>query len=166
MSKPLAGACGTSFLEKVPTERTLGPHWNRGQNQQESDMTRQAIQVDGAVVVGPYSQAVEGAGLLFLSGQTPLDPVTRMLVDGSVGRQTEQCLSNLFAVLAAAGLTPDDVLSVQVYLTDMADFAAMNEAYERHFSAPYPARTTIGCASLPLNARVEIGLIARTRSAR
>jgi len=125
-------------------------------------MTRRAINATGAAAVGPYSHAVAAAGLLFLSGQTPLDPATGKLVGGSIGAQTAQCLKNLFEVLEAAKLTPDDVVNVQVYLTDMQDFAAMNEVYLTHFAAPYPARTTIGVASLPLGARIEIGLVART----
>ena len=128
-------------------------------------MSRQAINSSGGATVGPYSHAVDAGELIFLSGQTPIDPLTGLLHTGSVAQQTEQCLRNLFAVLDAAGLSSDDVIVVQVYLTNMADFAEMNGAYARHFASPYPARTTIGCASLPLNARVEIGMIAR-RSAR
>jgi 2-iminobutanoate/2-iminopropanoate deaminase len=127
-------------------------------------MSRNAINAAGAASVGPYSHAVEAAGLVFLSGQTPLDPATGRLVTGTIGEQTAQCLKNLFKVLETAQLTPDDVVSVQVYLTDMQDFAAMNEVYLTHFAAPYPARTTIGVASLPLGARIEIGLVARKES--
>jgi len=126
-------------------------------------MTRVGIMAPGAATAGPYSHAVEGAGLLFLSGQTPIDSATGKLVTGSIGSQTEQCFRNLGAVLGAAGLTFDDVVNVQVYLTDMNDFAAMNEVYARQFAKPFPARTTIGVASLPLGAQVEIGMTARTR---
>jgi 2-iminobutanoate/2-iminopropanoate deaminase len=125
------------------------------------EMSRQAVNAPGAAAVGPYSHAVRANGLVFLSGQTPIDPATGKLADGDVARQTRQCFANLFHVLAAAGLTPDDVVNVQVYLTDMNDFAAMNAVYAEQFAKPYPARTTIGCASLPLNARIEIGMIAR-----
>jgi 2-iminobutanoate/2-iminopropanoate deaminase len=128
-------------------------------------MARNAINAPGAAVVGPYSQAVEGAGLVFFSGQTPVDPATGKLVTGSIAEQTAQCFRNLFNVLEAAGLTPADVMNVQVYLTDMNDFAAMNEVYAQQFAKPYPARTTIGVASLPLNARIEIGMTATTRGA-
>lgn len=128
-------------------------------------MSRNAINTPDAAVVGPYSHAVEAAGLVFLSGQTPLDPKTGKLIAGSIGEQTAQCFRNLFRVLEAAGLTGADVVNVQVYLVDMDDFAAMNEVYERQFSKPYPARTTIGVASLPLDARIEIGMTARTRGA-
>jgi 2-iminobutanoate/2-iminopropanoate deaminase len=126
-------------------------------------MTRTAYTAPRAATAGPYSHAVEGAGLLFLSGQTPLDPTTGKLINGTIGEQTAQCLTNLRSVLEAAGLTFDDVINVQVYLTDMADFAAMNTVYAAQFNAPYPARTTIGVASLPLGARVEIGMTAKTR---
>jgi 2-iminobutanoate/2-iminopropanoate deaminase len=127
-------------------------------------MTRNAIDAAGSAAVGPYSHAVDANGLVFLSGQTPIDATTRALVPGGIAQQTEQCFRNLFAVLEAAALTPDDVVNVQVYLTDMRDFAAMNEVYARHFSKPYPARTTIGVAALPLGASVEIGMTALRRS--
>jgi 2-iminobutanoate/2-iminopropanoate deaminase len=99
--------------------------------------------------------------MVYLSGQTPVDPGTDALVEGGIAVQTERCLQNLFAVLAAAGLTSDDVVKVNVYLVDMSDFAAMNAVYERSFSKPFPARTTIGVASLPLGAQIEIELVAR-----
>jgi 2-iminobutanoate/2-iminopropanoate deaminase len=111
--------------------------------------------------VGPYSHAVESGELVYLSGQTPVDPRTDALIEGGIAAQTEQCLHNLFAVLAAAGLTSDDVVKVNVYLVEMADFAAMNAVYERSFSKPFPARTTIGVAALPLGAQIEIELVAR-----
>jgi 2-iminobutanoate/2-iminopropanoate deaminase len=125
---------------------------------------RNAINAKGAAAVGPYSHAVEANGLLFLSGQTPLDSATGKLAEGNIGSQTKQCFANLGAVLAAAGLTFDDVITCQVYLTSMADFPAMNEEYAKHFSAPYPSRTTIGVASLPLGAHVEIGMTAKMRT--
>ncbi len=127
-------------------------------------MSRQEITAPGAVAVGPYSHGVESDGLIFLSGQTPLDPATKQLVPGGLGAQTEQCFRNLEAVLEAAGLGLGDVQKVNVFLTDMNTFAAMNEVYARQFTAPYPARTTIGVASLPLGAQVEIEMIARRRA--
>ncbi|AVC45439.1 reactive intermediate/imine deaminase family protein (plasmid) [Rhizobium leguminosarum bv. viciae] len=114
--------------------------------------------------MGPYSHATWAGDLLFCSGQTPLDPGTGKLVDGNVADQTRQCFDNLFQVLEAAGLGSDNVVSVNVYLTDMGDFGQMNEIYATRFSSPYPARTTIGCSSLPLGARVEIGLTAKRQS--
>jgi 2-iminobutanoate/2-iminopropanoate deaminase len=124
-------------------------------------MARKAITAEGAAAVGPYSHAVRAGKLVYLSGQTPLDPATGKLLEGNVGLQTAQCFQNLFAVLKAAGLTPDNVVKVNVFLTDMADFKEMNEVYSAHFQKPFPARTTIGVASLPLGARIEIELIAR-----
>jgi 2-iminobutanoate/2-iminopropanoate deaminase len=124
-------------------------------------MPRDAIIAPGAAAVGPYSHAVRAGDLVFLSGQTPLDPATGKLVEGGIAAQAGQCLDNLLGVLAAAGLGPDDVVKVNVFLTDMADFAAMNEVYARRFARPYPARTTIGVAALPLGARIEIELVAR-----
>jgi 2-iminobutanoate/2-iminopropanoate deaminase len=123
-------------------------------------MTRNAITTDELPApAGPFSVAVHGHDLLFLSGQVAQDPATGELIDGDTGRQTEQILANLAVVLAAAGKTLGDVVRVGVYLTDMADFAAMNEVYGRHFTAPYPARTTIGVAALPLGAAVEIDAV-------
>lgn len=122
---------------------------------------RVAVSAPGAVAVGPYSHAIDSDGIVFCSGQTPLDPSTGTLVDGGVSAQTHRCFDNLFAVLSGAGLGPDDVVKANVYLTDMADFDAMNAAYSERFSEPFPARTTIGVAALPLGASVEIELIAR-----
>jgi len=124
-------------------------------------MPRKAFTAEGAVSVGPYSHAVEAGNLLYLSGQTPIDAATGKMVEGDISAQTKQCFENLFAVLKAAGLTPDAVVKVNVFLTDMANFSAMNEVYKTQFSEPYPARTTIGVASLPLGAQVEIEMIAQ-----
>ncbi len=110
--------------------------------------------------IGPYSQAIWTGNLLYCSGQTPIDPATGKLVDGGIGDQTQQAFNNLEAVLAAAGLTMDQVIKVNVYLTSMANFAGMNQVYQERFSAPYPARTTVAVAELPLNAQVEIELVA------
>ena len=124
-------------------------------------MSRKAYSAPGAVAVGPYSHAVEAGGFVYLSGQTPLDSATGKLVAGDIAAQTEQCFQNLFQVLAAAGLTEADVVKANVFLTDMANFAAMNAVYATKFSAPYPARSTVAVAGLPLGAQVEIELIAR-----
>ena len=123
-------------------------------------MPRNAIQAKNAVSVGPYSHAVDSGSLIFLSGQTPIDSTTGKLIDGDVQAQTEQCFKNLFTVLESGGLTSDDVQKVNVFLTDMNHFKAMNEVYARMFKEPYPARTTIGVLSLPLGASVEIEMIA------
>jgi 2-iminobutanoate/2-iminopropanoate deaminase len=123
-------------------------------------MPRTAVTAPGAVAVGPYSQGVAADRLVFLSGQTPLDPATGALVGGGIEEQTRRCLDNLAAVLEGAGLGLDDVVKCTVFLTDMADFAAMNAAYRGYFAEPFPARTTIGVAALPLGAAVEIELVA------
>lgn len=114
-----------------------------------------------ASAVGPYSHGIDADPIVFCSGQTPVDPATGKLVEGTVGDRTNQCFDNLFDVLADADLGPDDVVKVNVYLTDMDDFTAMNDVYATRFAQPFPARTTIGVASLPLGSDIEIELIAR-----
>ncbi len=121
---------------------------------------RKAITSPKAAAVGPYSHGVDSEGLLFLSGQTPIDPGTGKLVVGNIQEQTQQCFDNLRAIIEAAGLTMDHVQKVNVFLTDMGNFSAMNEIYQQQFTIPYPARTTIGVSSLPLGASVEIEMIA------
>jgi len=115
----------------------------------------------GPTAIGPYSHAVWSGSELFCSGQTPIDPATGRLIDGDVQAQTHRVFDNLQAVLEDNGLSLDDVVKCNVYLTDMADFAAMNAAYAERFAAPYPARTTVAVAGLPLKARVEIECMAR-----
>ncbi len=123
-------------------------------------MTRDAVTSDQMPPSGlPFSVAVRGGGLLFLSGQVAQDPATSELVDGDVARQADQTLRNIAATLAAIGKDLDDVIRVGVYLTDMSQFGVMNEAYRRHFTAPYPARTVIGVAALPLGAAVEMDVM-------
>ena len=114
--------------------------------------------------VGPFSQAVEAGEYLFLSGQVAQDPATGKLVTGGIVAETERIFLNLSAVLAAAGKGFDDVVRVGVFLTNIGDYAAMNGIYARHFGQPFPARTTIGVAALPLGACVEIDLVARARA--
>jgi len=110
--------------------------------------------------IGPYSQAVVGDGVVYTAGQVALDPHSGELVGTTVAEQTEQVLKNLTAVLAAAGSSLGQVLKTTVYLADMADFAAMNEVYARHFGGHRPARSTVQAAGLPKGARVEIDAIA------
>jgi reactive intermediate/imine deaminase len=124
-------------------------------------MTRQAITTDKLPApVGPFSPAVYGGSLLYLSGQVAQDRATGTLLDGDVARQTDQILRNIATALDAAGKDLGDVIRVGVYLTDMADFADMNEIYGTHFTKPYPARTTIGVTALPLGAVVEMDVVA------
>ena len=110
--------------------------------------------------LGPYSAAIRVGTFTYCSGQTPIVPETGELVEGCVGCQTRQALTNLSAVLEADGLTLDDVVKTTVFLTDMADFGKMNEVYAEHFSAPFPARSTVAVAGLPKDSRVEIEAIA------
>jgi 2-iminobutanoate/2-iminopropanoate deaminase len=111
--------------------------------------------------VGPFSQAIKVGGLIFFSGQVGLDPTTGKLVAGGIAAESERILQNLSAVLKAAGKSFDDVARAGVYLTSMGDFAALNGVYAKHFSQPFPARTTIAVAALPLGACVEIDLVVK-----
>jgi 2-iminobutanoate/2-iminopropanoate deaminase len=110
--------------------------------------------------IGPYSQAIKAGDFLFASGQIPLDPVTGTLVTGGIAEQTHRVLKNLAGVLEAAGTGFDKVVKTTVYLSDMADFSAVNEIYATYFPQPAPARATIQAARLPRDVRVEIDLIA------
>jgi 2-iminobutanoate/2-iminopropanoate deaminase len=110
---------------------------------------------------GPFSQAIKVDGLLYFSGQVAQDPATGKVVEGGIVAETERILQNLSAVLKAAGKSFDDVVRAGVFLTSMSDFAAMNGIYARYFSQPFPARTTIGAAALPLGACVEIDLVVK-----
>lgn len=124
-------------------------------------MPRSTVNAPSApAAIGPYSHAATGDGTLFLSGQTPIDPATGLLIEGDVGAQTRRVFDNLNTVLRAAGGSLDDVVKVNVYLTSMSDFAAMNAVYADVFAEPFPARTTVAVAGLPLDARVEIECVA------
>ena len=114
--------------------------------------------------IGPYAQGVRAGQWVFLSGQIGLDPASGELVAGGVGAETERVLANLRAVLAAAGLGVEHVVRTTIYLVDLGDFARVNEVYGRVFSAPFPARATVGVAALPRGARVEIDAIAVERA--
>jgi 2-iminobutanoate/2-iminopropanoate deaminase len=124
-------------------------------------MSRKALTSPTSATVGPYSHAIDNGDYIFCSGQTPIDPATGVLRTGSVGEQTHQCFDNLFAVLEQGDLDAEAVVKVNVYLTDMNDFTEMNAAYAERFGSPFPARTTIGVAALPMGARVEIELVAK-----
>jgi 2-iminobutanoate/2-iminopropanoate deaminase len=111
--------------------------------------------------VGPYSQAIERDGWVFLSGQIPLDPKTGKLVEGEIEAQTQRVLANLASVLEAAGLRLGNVVRTTIYLVDLAHFPRVNTVYAEHFSSePQPARATVQVAALPLGASVEIDAIA------
>ena len=123
-------------------------------------MSRQTITSDAAPkAIGPYSQAVRSGNLLFFSGQTPIDPATSKLVEGDIGVQARRVFENLKAVCTAAGGSFDQVVRVGIYLTDLSNFAAVNAVMKEYFREPFPARSTIGVASLPLNAQVEVDMI-------
>ena len=115
--------------------------------------------VGGPKAAGPYSHAVKSGGLIFLSGQTPVDPDSGSLVQGDIGAQTRRCLDNLAIVAAAAGASLEDAVRCAIYVTDISTFKDVNEAYGAYFGEAPPARTTIGVASLPLGAEVEIDAI-------
>jgi 2-iminobutanoate/2-iminopropanoate deaminase len=124
-------------------------------------MKKQTVETkDAPAPVGPYSQAIVAGDLIFVSGQAGVDPETGRLVEGDTKAQTAQTLKNLQAVLEAAGSDFEHVVKTSVFLHDMNDFAAMNEVYRQFFPTDQPARTTIQAARLPLDARVEIDLIA------
>ena len=110
--------------------------------------------------IGPYSQAIKAGGMIFCSGQIPIDPATGNFVSDVVSEQTEQVLKNLGEVLTAAGASLNDVVKTTVFLADMNDFAEMNEVYGRFFSENKPARATVQAARLPRDAKVEIECIA------
>lgn len=110
--------------------------------------------------IGPYSQAVKTDGLVFVSGQLPIDPQTGAFPEGGIAAQTNQSLKNLGSILAEAGSDYSKVIKTTVFLADMADFAAMNEVYSSFFNAPFPARSAIAVKELPKGALVEIECIA------
>jgi 2-iminobutanoate/2-iminopropanoate deaminase len=128
---------------------------------EEGFMSKDVIRSDHAPLpIGPYSQAIRAGGVVYLSGQIPLDPATGQVVTGDIKMQTRQVLKNLTAVLDAAGSSIDRVVRTTVYLKDMNDFGAMNEEYGSVFRELPPARTTVQVARLPRDALVEIDIIA------
>lgn len=129
-------------------------------------MTKKAVAAaNGAKPIGPYSTAIENGDLLFISGQIPLDGATGKLVPGDVAAQARQSMENLKGILAAAGMTFANVVKTTIFLTDMADFAAVNEVYKGYVSEPFPARSTFAVAALPLGAKVEVEMIAARSAA-
>jgi 2-iminobutanoate/2-iminopropanoate deaminase len=121
---------------------------------------RETVTAEGAPhAVGPYSHAVKAGGLVFLSGQVPLDPETGTLVEGSIADRTRRCLDNLAVVAAAAGASLEDAVRMGIYVTDMGSFKEVNEAYGTYFPSDPPARSTVAVAALPLGADVEIDAV-------
>ena len=111
--------------------------------------------------IGPYSAFVDAGEFVFCSGQIPLDPASGEIVGNSAAEQAEQALKNVEGVLAAAGLSPKNVVKTTVFLADIADFAAVNEVYAKHFDKPFPARSALQVGALPKGAKVEIEVIAK-----
>ena len=110
--------------------------------------------------IGPYSQAIEAGGMVFVSGQLPIDPATGEFAPGGIKEQTRQSLTNAKAILEEAGISMANVMKTTVFLSDMNNFAAMNEVYAEFFSEPFPARSAIAVKTLPKNALVEVECIA------
>lgn len=124
-------------------------------------MSKTSISTSAApAAIGPYSQAVEAGGTVYVSGQLPIDPATGAFAEGGIKELTRQSLANMKAILSEAGLDMGNVVKTTVFLADMADFAEMNEVYAQFFSAPFPARSAVAVKTLPKGARVEIECVA------
>ena len=123
-------------------------------------MKKQLATTNATVAIGPYSQGVEVNGLVFVSGQLPIDPKTGETAEGGIKGQTLQIFKNIEAILKEANMTLDNVVKTTVFLTDMADFAEMNEVYAAQFSGTFPARSAFAVKTLPKNAEIEIEVIA------
>lgn len=123
-------------------------------------MKQQINTAAAPAAIGPYSQAIEAGGMVFVSGQLPIDPSTGAFAEGGIKELTRQSLSNMKAILAEVGLTMDNVVKTTVFLADMADFAEMNEVYASFFQGVCPARSAVAVKTLPKEARVEIECIA------
>jgi 2-iminobutanoate/2-iminopropanoate deaminase len=123
-------------------------------------LRKHVISADAPAPIGPYSQGVLAGGFMFVSGQIPLDPHTNELVEGGIEAQTEQVLKNLLAVLKEAKMGPEHVVKTTVFLSDLKDFAKMNEVYARYLGKEPPARSTVQAAGLPRGVKVEIDVIA------
>lgn len=123
-------------------------------------MPKQVIQSDDApAAIGPYSQSVCAGNTLYMSGQIPLDPTTMRIVDGGIEEQTRQVFRNLSAIAGAADATLNDIVKLTILMTDLAEFAKVNDIMAAHFDAPYPARATYQVAALPRGARIEVEAI-------
>ena len=134
------------------------------QNAGAADEKKKAIEtVNAPKAIGAYSQAVVADDFVFVSGQIGLDPKTGNMVEGSIAEQTEQVMKNLGAVLKASNSDFDGVVKATIFLTDINDFAKVNEIYGRYFKAPFPARATVQAARLPREAKVEIELVAMVK---
>ncbi|HEY1236899.1 MAG TPA: Rid family detoxifying hydrolase [Solirubrobacterales bacterium] len=125
-----------------------------------SQSTKRAVETEAAPApIGPYSQAVIADGVLYCSGQVPLDPESGELIEGGIAEQASRCLESLEAVCQAAGTRLTEAARIGIYLTDMSEFPRVNDVYSTFFEKPYPVRTTIGVAALPKDALVEMDAI-------
>ena len=123
-------------------------------------MTKEIISTKNAPqAIGPYSQAVKAGNLMFISGQIPLDPETSDLVSQSIEDQAKQVLDNVKSICEAAGCSLDDIVKISIFLTDLSNFAVVNDMMKEYFSEPYPARATVEVSGLPLGVNVEIEAI-------
>ena len=126
-------------------------------------MSKEIISTENAPqAIGPYSQAVKAGGLMFISGQIPLNPETGDLVSGSIEDEANQVLQNIKSICEAAGHGMEDIVKITIFLTDLGNFATVNEVMKKHFSEPYPARATVEISGLPLGVKVEIEAIVST----
>ena len=123
-------------------------------------MQKPIVTAEAPAAIGPYSQAVEAGGFVFVSGQLPVDPSTGQFAEGGIAELTRRSLQNVQAILRAAGLGLENVVKTTVFLADMEDFAAMNAVYAEFFGTPAPARSAVAVKTLPKGARVEIECIA------
>ena len=127
---------------------------------QEEHLRKHVNSADAPKPIGPYSQGVVAGGFMFVSGQIPLDPRTNEMVEGGIEAQTEQVLKNLMAVLKEGKMGPENVVKTTVFLSDLKDFAKMNEVYARYLGKEPPARSTVQAAGLPRGVKVEIDAVA------
>ena len=127
-------------------------------------MSKEAVRTQAApAAIGPYSQAIRANGVLYVSGQIPLDPATGAIVDGGIEQQTRRVLDNLKAVITAAGSSLDDVLKVTIFTTDLSQFGVINEIYGTYFAEPFPARACVQAAALPKGVSVEMDAMVLCR---
>ena len=130
---------------------------------ESKEMPKEIISTTNAPqAIGPYSQAVKTNNLMFISGQIPMDPTTGNLVEGSIEDEANQVLKNLKSICEAAGYSLDDAVKITIFLTDLGNFAVVNDVMKDHFSEPYPARATVEVSGLPLGVNVEIEAIIST----
>ena len=132
-------------------------------SEESQNMSKEIISTDNAPqAIGPYSQAVKTGNLIFISGQIPLDPKTGDIVDGTIEDQANQVLENIKSICEAAGHGLEDIVKITIFLTDLGNFATVNEVMKKYFKEPYPARATVEISGLPLGVEVEIEAIVST----